>query len=206
MPTPPAAPTARALRTRAEKQLEKLEKYKPVGWYKVHSQIKDQYGFGYLKKLMAQHPKFVRGTQASSDLVGTGDYVANFASGGSFSGLSTLRIPKHSPWGAWPQTAAVLKKAPHKAMFGLYPGLTRPSHPPGRSHAAPATGSEAGRALPHGRTPRPHGGPGKAGGRSAGFGVAMAASHVRFFADRGFPARVVSPASRRCLRGVPGQA
>ncbi|MGP3916569.1 ABC transporter substrate-binding protein [Nonomuraea sp. 10N515B] len=83
-------------------------------------QLTDKYGFDYLKKLMAQHPKFVRGTQAAADLVGTGDYVANFASAGSFSGLSTPSIPEHSPWVAWPQTAAVFKKAPHKAAAKLY--------------------------------------------------------------------------------------
>lgn len=83
-------------------------------------QLTDKYGFDYLKKLMAQNPKFVRGTQAASDSVGTGGYVANFGSAGSFSGLSTTSIPEKSPWVAWPQTAAILKKAPHKAAAKLY--------------------------------------------------------------------------------------
>ncbi|MCZ0985382.1 ABC transporter substrate-binding protein [Streptomyces diastatochromogenes] len=83
-------------------------------------QLTDKYGFGYLKKLLAQNPKFVRGTQDSADLVGTGDYVANFGSGGSASGLSQVTIPKKSPWVAWPQTGAILKDAPHKAAAKLY--------------------------------------------------------------------------------------
>ncbi|MET7736512.1 extracellular solute-binding protein [Streptomyces sp. NPDC005402] len=83
-------------------------------------QLTDAYGFDYLKKLLAQNPKFVRGTQDSADLVGTGNYVANFGSGGSASGLSTVTLPRKSPWVAWPQTAAVLKNAPHKAAAKLY--------------------------------------------------------------------------------------
>ncbi|QNP74276.1 extracellular solute-binding protein [Streptomyces roseirectus] len=83
-------------------------------------QLTDKYGFGYLDKLLAQHPKFVRGTQDSSDLVGTGDYVANFGSGGSANGLSQVTLPKTSPWVAWPQTGAILKDAPHKAAAKLY--------------------------------------------------------------------------------------
>ncbi|WP_019074553.1 ABC transporter substrate-binding protein [Streptomyces hokutonensis] len=83
-------------------------------------QLTDKYGLGYLKKLLAQHPKFVRGTQAAADTVGTDGYVANFGSAGSYSGLSTTSIPKTSPWVTWPQTAAILKKAPHKAAAELY--------------------------------------------------------------------------------------
>lgn len=83
-------------------------------------QLTDKYGFGYLKKLLAQNPKFVRGTQDASDLVGTGDYVANFGSAGSWSGLSKVTYPENSPWVAWPQTGAILKDAPHQAAAKLY--------------------------------------------------------------------------------------
>ncbi|QKC85417.1 extracellular solute-binding protein [Mesorhizobium sp. NZP2077] len=82
--------------------------------------LTDKYGFDYLKKLLAQNPKFVRGTQDSADLVGTGGYVANFGSAGSASGLSKTSIPTHSPWVAWPQTGAILKDAPHPAAAKLY--------------------------------------------------------------------------------------
>ncbi|MDX2682161.1 ABC transporter substrate-binding protein [Streptomyces soliscabiei] len=83
-------------------------------------QLTDKYGSDYLKKLLAQNPKFVRGTQDAADLVGTGDHVANFGSAGSASGLSQVTIPEKSPWVAWPQTGAILKAAPHKAAAKLY--------------------------------------------------------------------------------------
>jgi ABC-type Fe3+ transport system substrate-binding protein len=83
-------------------------------------QLTDKYGFDYLKKLLAQHPKFVRGTQDSADLVGTDGYVASFGTGGGRSGLAQQTYPARSPWVAWPQTAAVLKQAPHKAAAKLY--------------------------------------------------------------------------------------
>ncbi|MEU6375420.1 ABC transporter substrate-binding protein [Streptomyces sp. NPDC046909] len=83
-------------------------------------QLTDKYGSGYLRKLLAQNPKFVRGTQDSADLVGTDGYVANFGSAGSFTGLSKSSIPEKSPWVAWPQTGAILKNAPHKAAAKLY--------------------------------------------------------------------------------------
>lgn len=79
----------------------------PVGWKAVHPQIKaltGTYRFDYLKKPLAQHPRFVRGTRDSADPVGTGDHVADFGSGDSASGLPTLTLPRKSPWVAWPQT------------------------------------------------------------------------------------------------------
>ncbi|WP_338778589.1 extracellular solute-binding protein [Streptomyces sp. DG1A-41] len=83
-------------------------------------QLTDKYGFDYLKKLLAQNPKFVRGTQDSADLVGSGDYVASFGTSGGVSGLAETTLPKKSPWVSWPQTGAMLKDAPHKAAAKLY--------------------------------------------------------------------------------------
>lgn len=83
-------------------------------------QLTDKYGVDYLKKLLAQNPKFVRGTQDSADLVGTNGYVASFGTGGGQAGLAQQTNPAHSPWVAWPQTAAILKQAPHKAAAKLY--------------------------------------------------------------------------------------
>ena len=79
----------------------------PVGWKTVHPQIKaltGTYRFDYLKKPLAQHPRFVRGTRDSADPAGTGDHVADFGSGDSASGLPTLTLSRKSPWVAWPQT------------------------------------------------------------------------------------------------------
>ncbi|MDX3190953.1 extracellular solute-binding protein [Streptomyces sp. MN03-5084-2B] len=83
-------------------------------------QLTDKYGFDYLQKLMAQHPKFVRGTQDSADLVGTAPYVASFGTSGGRPGLAQQTYPAQSPWVAWPQTAAILKQAPHQAAAKLY--------------------------------------------------------------------------------------
>ncbi|MEU7501751.1 extracellular solute-binding protein [Streptomyces griseofuscus] len=83
-------------------------------------QLTDTYGWGYLKKLLDQNPRFVRGTAAAADLVGTDGLVANFGASRSFSGLSDWTIPAKSPWLAWPQTGAILKAAPHKAAAKLY--------------------------------------------------------------------------------------
>ncbi|TDC84097.1 extracellular solute-binding protein [Micromonospora sp. KC606] len=83
-------------------------------------QLTDKYGFDYLKKLLAQNPKFVRGTQDSADLVGSGDYVASFGTTGGVPGVAETTLPKNSPWVAWPQTGAILKNAPHKAAAKLY--------------------------------------------------------------------------------------
>lgn len=83
-------------------------------------QLTDKYGFDYLNKLLAQHPKFVRGTQDSADLVGTAPYVASFGTSGGRAGLAQQTYPTQSPWVAWPQTAAILKQAPHKAAAKLY--------------------------------------------------------------------------------------
>lgn len=155
-----------------------LEKYKPVGWDKVHNQVKDKdgyytglfffgfsnvtatklgdgapveaedflkpefknklvfsypndddavlyywkqltdkYGFGYVKKLLAQNPEFVRD---SAHLIGTGDHEATFGTTGATPGLAQQTYPEKSPWLAWVQTGAILKDAPHKAAAKLY--------------------------------------------------------------------------------------
>ncbi|MER7479093.1 extracellular solute-binding protein [Streptomyces sp. NPDC126510] len=83
-------------------------------------QLTDKYGFDYLRKLLAQNPKFVRGTQDSADLVGTNGYVASFGTAGGAPGIARTTLPTKSPWVAWPQTGAILRNAPHKAAAKLY--------------------------------------------------------------------------------------
>lgn len=80
-------------------------------------QLTDKYGFGYVKKLLAQNPKFVRD---SGHLIGTGDYEATFGTAGATPGLAQQTYPEKSPWLAWAQTGAILKDAPHKAAAKLY--------------------------------------------------------------------------------------
>ncbi|AXG78761.1 ABC transporter substrate-binding protein [Streptomyces paludis] len=87
-------------------------------------QLTDAYGFGYLKQLLAQNPKFVRGTQDSADAVTNGDYEAAFGTAANLTAApgdtAKFSVPAKSPWVAWPQTAAILKDAPHKAAAKLY--------------------------------------------------------------------------------------
>ncbi|THV41471.1 ABC transporter substrate-binding protein [Glycomyces buryatensis] len=83
-------------------------------------QLTDEYGFDYLEKLLEQNPTFVRGTQDSADLVGTDEYVASFGTSGGTEGLAQQTYPEESPWVAWPQTAGILKEAPHPAAAKLY--------------------------------------------------------------------------------------
>ncbi|WP_394828579.1 ABC transporter substrate-binding protein [Pendulispora albinea] len=87
-------------------------------------QLTDKYGSEFLHKLLAQNPKFIRGTQDAGDAVGNGKYVASFGVGGALiaqpGAISRFTIPKTSPWVAWAQTGAILKDAPHKAAAKLY--------------------------------------------------------------------------------------
>lgn len=87
-------------------------------------QLTDKYGTGYLQKLLAQNPRFVRGTQDSGDTVRNGGAQATFATAGSLTAqpgdTAKFTIPHNSPWVAWAQTAAILKDAPHKAAAKLY--------------------------------------------------------------------------------------
>ncbi|WP_394844881.1 extracellular solute-binding protein [Pendulispora brunnea] len=87
-------------------------------------QLTDQYGLDYLKKLIAQNPKFVRGTQDAGDLVRNGTYAAAFGLGGAIifrpGQTAKFSLPKNSPWVTWAQTAAILKDAPHPAAAKLY--------------------------------------------------------------------------------------
>ncbi len=87
-------------------------------------QLVEKYGWGYLEKLMAQNPTFVRGTAASAGAVYGGYAEATFA---TFSGLQSaptdparFTLPVHSPFVSWAQTAAILKKSPHPAAAKLY--------------------------------------------------------------------------------------
>ncbi|MFF0012777.1 hypothetical protein [Streptomyces sp. NPDC005374] len=122
-----------------------LENCAPVGWKTVHPQIKaltGTYRFDYLKKPLAQHPRFVRGTGDSADLVGTGDLVADSGGGDSPNGLSTLTLRRKSPWAAWPQTGV----PPQERSV------------PGRRQAVPEPAALQGRAAARNRhLERPHG-------------------------------------------------
>jgi ABC-type Fe3+ transport system substrate-binding protein len=58
------------------------------GW----KQIVDQYGWGYVSKLMVQNPKFIRGVPGSAAGVASGQYLATIAVGGDVRLLSDFRF------------------------------------------------------------------------------------------------------------------
>ena len=87
-------------------------------------QLVQKYDWGFMERLMAQNPTFVRGTAASAGAVYGGLAEATFA---TFSGLQAaptdpakFTLPVHSPFVSWAQTAAILKKSPHPAAAKLY--------------------------------------------------------------------------------------
>jgi hypothetical protein len=95
----------------------------PVGWKTVHPQIKaltGTYRFDYLKKPLAQHPRFVRGTRDSADPAGTGDHVADFGSGDSASGLPRSPCPASPPGRPGRRPASLLKNAPYQPAVKPY--------------------------------------------------------------------------------------
>ncbi|WP_394834462.1 ABC transporter substrate-binding protein [Pendulispora rubella] len=120
-------------------------------------QLTDEYGLDFLKKLVAQNPKFVRGTQDTGDLVRNGTYAAAFGVGGALAfqpgHTAVFSLPKNSPWVTWAQTAAILKDAPHPAAAKLYmswvlsranqQNFIRTSMWSSRSDVAPPSGYES---------------------------------------------------------------
>ncbi|WP_394840399.1 extracellular solute-binding protein [Pendulispora rubella] len=87
-------------------------------------QLTDEYGLDFFKKLIAQNPKFVRGTQDAGDLVRNGSYAAAFGVGGPLmlqpGHTAAFSLPRSGPWVTWAQTPAILKNAPHLAAAKLY--------------------------------------------------------------------------------------
>ncbi|KPI22056.1 hypothetical protein OK074_7250 [Actinobacteria bacterium OK074] len=83
-------------------------------------QIVDQYGWGYLAKLMAQNPDFVRGTPYSTAGVASGKYLATAATAGPPPPDGTQVFADSERFNTWAQRGAIFKKAPHKAGAELF--------------------------------------------------------------------------------------
>jgi ABC-type Fe3+ transport system substrate-binding protein len=79
-----------------------------------------KYGWGWLRDLMAQHPKLVRGTPYSAAPVADGQYLATIGTGGNPSPDATTVYPASDPFNTWVQTGAIFKQAPHKAAAKLF--------------------------------------------------------------------------------------
>jgi ABC-type Fe3+ transport system substrate-binding protein len=87
-------------------------------------QLVDAYGWEYLHRLIAQKPRFIRGTAASAAAVYDGEAAASFA---TFAGLQAapgatakFTLPARSPFVSWAQRAAIPAAAPHPAAARLY--------------------------------------------------------------------------------------
>ncbi|PVH85085.1 periplasmic binding protein-like II [Cadophora sp. DSE1049] len=79
--------------------------------------IMKQYGLGWFEALLAQNPRWVRGTATPATLIASsnGTYAATFTSGVGVRGFDPVNVtfPVKGQFVSWPQTGAILKDAPH---------------------------------------------------------------------------------------------
>ncbi|KAM3481331.1 hypothetical protein MY5147_000722 [Beauveria neobassiana] len=79
--------------------------------------IIEEFGEEWFDKLLAQKPRWVRGTATPATIAASDDHpeAAFFATGGGFGTDGTLNFtqPTKGQYVSWPQRAAILKNAPH---------------------------------------------------------------------------------------------
>ncbi|KAF5025377.1 hypothetical protein F66182_2542 [Fusarium sp. NRRL 66182] len=79
--------------------------------------ILEQYGTAWLDRLLEQNPRWVRGAQTPRTLVRneSSPYAAYFAASGGWTKEHPIIFsrPKQGKYVTWPQTAAILRDAPH---------------------------------------------------------------------------------------------
>ncbi|KAF2127029.1 ABC-type Fe3+ transport system [Dothidotthia symphoricarpi CBS 119687] len=82
--------------------------------YQFDSIVK-QYGLGWFDSLLAQNPRWVRGTATPHTILRSADSpsVATFTSSIGFPPAAGITIPTEGKFASWPQTGAILKNAPH---------------------------------------------------------------------------------------------
>ncbi|KAH7030662.1 ABC transporter [Microdochium trichocladiopsis] len=89
--------------------------------------ILERYGTGFFDRLLAQNPRWVRGTATPSTILrqANSTYAATFTSGGGFvsSNGVNFTLPTQGPFVTWAQTAAILKDAPHPEGAKLLHGF-----------------------------------------------------------------------------------
>lgn len=77
----------------------------------------EQKGTQWFERLVKQNPYWVRGAQTPSLIAGDPNYpqTAFFSAGGTFQNTSVIDFSNvyHGKYVSWPQTAAILKHAPH---------------------------------------------------------------------------------------------
>ncbi|KAM5343412.1 hypothetical protein ACJ41O_011949 [Fusarium nematophilum] len=76
-----------------------------------------QYGQSWFDRLLKQNPRWVRGSQTPSTLINQANttVAAYFAASGGITDTDTVHFsqPTEGKYVSWPQTAAILKDAPH---------------------------------------------------------------------------------------------
>lgn len=76
-----------------------------------------RYGTSYFDRLLAQNPRWVRGTATPSTILrqANSTQAATFTSSGGWQPTAgrNATLPKNGPFVTWAQTAAILKDAPH---------------------------------------------------------------------------------------------
>jgi ABC-type Fe3+ transport system substrate-binding protein len=85
-----------------------------------YKQIIDKYGWDYLRTLMAQHPKLIRGVPGSAAGVASGDYLASIAVAGDTRPNGSQVFSASERFNTWVQRGAIFKQAPHKAAAKLF--------------------------------------------------------------------------------------
>jgi len=86
--------------------------------------LKDQFGWEYIKKLIAQDPVWVRGTSMPYVAITNGWYGASFTTSWAFvqwPGINAeFNVPKKDQYLTWVQTVAIPKDAPNQKAAKLY--------------------------------------------------------------------------------------
>ncbi|MEU6181762.1 ABC transporter substrate-binding protein [Streptomyces coeruleorubidus] len=90
----------------------------------LYQLIVDKYGWDWLRRFVAQDVAWVRGTQEPADRVEAGTAAVALGTDGMLTPADGVRtrfvLPRHDPFMAWAQRAAILKNARHPAAAKLY--------------------------------------------------------------------------------------
>ncbi|NNN30617.1 extracellular solute-binding protein [Streptomyces sp. S3(2020)] len=90
----------------------------------LYKLIVDKYGWDWLRRFVAQDVHWVRGTQEPADEVEAGTKAVALGTDGMLTPAAGVKtrfvVPKHDPFMAWAQRAAIFKGAKHPAAAKLY--------------------------------------------------------------------------------------
>jgi ABC-type Fe3+ transport system substrate-binding protein len=88
----------------------------------LYKKIVDKYGWEFVDNLLAQNPRWIRGTAAPRAVVARGEKMATFGVAASFTESTTGKtvLPTEDTFLTWAQTGGIFKKARHKTAAKLY--------------------------------------------------------------------------------------